>query len=146
MLKHVAAVLVVGVGAASLLASTSAVAAEPFNSPVERTDAAALAAEPFYSPLEATDAAALAAEAFYSPLERTEVAALAAEAFYSPLERTEVAALAPQASVWTGQVRRAANVRRAPHTSAAIVRELAPGTPVRVSRWVAGEVVEPDNP
>jgi lipoprotein-anchoring transpeptidase ErfK/SrfK len=26
------------------------------------------------------------------------------------------------------------------------VRELEPGTPVRVTRWVAGEVVEPDNP
>jgi lipoprotein-anchoring transpeptidase ErfK/SrfK len=52
----------------------------------------------------------------------------------------------PATSAWRGEVHRAANVRAAPHLNADVVREVAPGTAVQVERWVAGDVVESDNP
>ena len=63
-----------------------------------------------------------------------------------PPATTSAPSAASSTTMWQGEVRRAANVRREPNTRAAVVREVTPGTPVSVQRWVAGELIEPDNP
>src|SRR5689334_9424105 len=62
----------------------------------------------------------------------------------APVAPVAPAAVAPPvaSALWQGEVRRAANVRREPNTHAAIVREVTPGTPVTVQRWVLGEAVD----
>jgi hypothetical protein len=68
----------------------------------------------------------------------------------SAVERTTRTLLAinvpTSQAVWHGTIGRAANVRSAPSRTATVLRELAPGTSVRVLRWVAGDMIEPDNP
>ena len=53
--------------------------------------------------------------------------------------------VAPETSVWEGTASRAGYVRRAPERNGKPIRELTPGEPVEVVRWVAGEEVEKNN-
>ena len=48
--------------------------------------------------------------------------------------------------IWYGTTARDANVRSAPSRTAPLVRELAAGEAIQVSRWVAGDEIEPHNP
>ena len=59
--------------------------------------------------------------------------------------RPAAPAAAPERSVWEGTAARAGYVRRAPERNGKPIRELTPGEPLTVVRWVAGEEVEKDN-
>lgn len=54
-------------------------------------------------------------------------------------------AAAPDRTVWEGTAGRAGYVRRVPERKGTPLRELTPGEPVQVVRWVAGEEVEKNN-
>jgi lipoprotein-anchoring transpeptidase ErfK/SrfK len=62
------------------------------------------------------------------------------------IQPTHMVRIPPTPPVWQGQAARAANVRSAPRRDAPIVRQLNPGEPVRATRWVTGDEIEPDNP
>jgi lipoprotein-anchoring transpeptidase ErfK/SrfK len=69
----------------------------------------------------------------------------------APAEPTSVPSTTPITiaddafSVWHGVVREAGAYRRtAPSSSATIIEELDPGTPIRVDRWVGGSMLYPD--
>ena len=56
------------------------------------------------------------------------------------------AAVVEAPAVWHGHIGKLANVRSGPQRTAPVVGEVQPGTPVRVLRWVAGDMIEQDNP